>query len=214
MDTVYSRRQLRYLDAMGIPAWTRRQSEQPLVSSVVADAPVVEVNSPATANAGCTLDDFASWLSGLYLVQSARSKLLEGDPASTLLVVEDATLGGPGQRPFAGPSSRMFDAMLKAIELNRRSALLGTLVPLDAEVAVSPEPLGALTDVSPRAVLFYSMPAGQHGLHDFDALRERAHVLSNGVPCVVSYHPTYLMDNNQLKRAAWNDLKRVRQLLD
>ena len=36
----------------------------------------------------------------------------------------------------------------------------------------------------------------------------------NGIPVVPTYHPAYLLRNPKMKRAAWDDLKKVRGLLN
>ncbi|MBX2879434.1 MAG: hypothetical protein KTR32_05840 [Granulosicoccus sp.] len=219
MVAVYSRRQLRYLEVMGIPAWAHRCSEQNPLTASPSDSTQRSADSGQSSTTCDSVDDFPRWIFNAPLARSARSELLEGDANAHLLVIEDALpgvegYGVVGQRPFAGPPSRMFDAMLKAIDLTRRKTLLATLAPPTGAAGSSTDSLATISALSLRAVLYYSQPAAQHGLSDFDSLRDREHVLPNGVPCIVSYHPAYLMDNNHLKRAAWSDLKRVRQLLD
>lgn len=214
MDTVYSDRQLRYLDAMGIPAWTHRRSPQNHLESPMPEARPVTGAGANPIDTCQSADDFTIWLSRASLARSARSEMLEGNRDSALLIIEDASSSVAGQRPFSGPVSRLFDAMLKAIGLSRRNTLLATLAPSQDSMTSSGTSLAELQDLSLRAVLFYSIPSGQHGLNDFESLRNRDHVLSGEVPCIVSYHPAHLMSHNDLKRAAWDDLKRVKQLLE
>jgi DNA polymerase len=148
------------------------------------------------------------------------------DPA--LLVVGE----GPGAEedaqglPFVGPAGRLLDKMLEAIGMSRATnCYIANVVkcrpPMnrdpapDEQAACLPflERQAAL--LAPRAVLAAGRVAARALLGTKDGvskLRGRD-FLWRGVPLVVTYHPSALLRDPDLKRPAWEDLKRLRDLL-
>lgn len=230
---MYTAQQLRYLDAMGIPAWIERNhdtSSSIPSKAVTLDPPPMIADSPSVmpAPAASSPLSFVQWLSSECLsaasldatTSDSQTVYLTGPAQARLLVIADRKID-TSATPFSGPSAKLLQAMLQAISLARSSVLIGaTATPPSSSESSS----GASVDIatalhskgatSVRAVLFYTCPDGGHGYTDMDELRDVSHKLHSGVPCVVSYHPIWLLKNAELKRAAWNDLKRVRQLLD
>lgn len=148
----------------------------------------------------------------------------------------DAAQARAGQ-PFVGEAGALLQAMLRAVavqpdapEAERRAhlslaikccparpcsldaqALAACRAHLDAEIAL----------VRPRVLL----ALGRWAIHTLlaDALAGQRLVLSalrgrpwayRGVPVVVSYPPHYLLTHPQDKRAAWDDLKLARRVVD
>lgn len=216
---MYSRQQLRYLDAMGIPAWTERMAIQPPKHPQASPCEVEAAAAPVPAEAteATVESSFVPWLEQQALLAQTTGStavFLGGPATANLLLISDGH-ADPGDKPFAGQSSRLLQAMLQAIKLSRTEVLLGLTSALPAAgTATVQSALQDKTAAGVRVVLFYTCPGNHHGNTDLDKLRDRTHQLSNGLPCVVSYHPSCLLEQAELKRAAWNDLKRVRQLLD
>jgi len=196
---VYSRLQLQYLDVMGIPAWLERKGAVPAFGEL------------PPSDVGC--DDPSAWLSILALTGDPGA-VLTGPADASLLLLSDSAGESPGE-PFSGRSGHLLDAMLKAIDLSRGNVLLASA----AVAAGAPVPvlsaLGQHTAASTvRAMLYFTEPGASHQMADIDGLREQTHTLKGGLPCVVSYHPSWLLLHGEQKGSAWNDLKRIRSLLD
>ncbi|MGB4585423.1 MAG: uracil-DNA glycosylase, partial [Rectinemataceae bacterium] len=69
--------------------------------------------------------------------------------------------------------------------------------------------------LAPRAILCAGRTAAQALLattEGINRLRNRA-LDYNGIPVVATFHPSALLRDETLKRSAWEDLKRLRDLL-
>lgn len=127
--------------------------------------------------------------------------------------------------PFVGPSGQLLDAMLAAVGRGRQPSTAqqqvfianavkcrppGNRNPTPDELAAcAPFLRSQIELVKPRLVLALGRVAA-HSLLQTEApigrLRGTAHVLANGIPVVVSYHPSYLLRQPQDKARAWEDL--------
>jgi uracil-DNA glycosylase len=152
----------------------------------------------------------------------------EGDPAADLVVVGEA----PGAeedrtgRPFVGRAGRLLDKLLASIGLEREAVYICNVLkcrppqnrnPLSAEVeACSGFLRGQLVHVAPRAILACGTFPAQTLLSSTEAigrLRGRPHDYA-GIPLVPTYHPAALLRNPAWIRPVWEDLQRLRALLD
>jgi DNA polymerase len=153
----------------------------------------------------------------------------EGDVNADLLVVGEA----PGQeedltgRPFVGRGGRLLDLLLLTAGFERASIYVCNVLkcrppnnrnPLADEVdACTKKFLFAQLDaVAPRAILAVGKFAAQALLQSEESigrLRGITHTF-RGTPLIVTYHPAYLLRSPQMARVAWDDLQRVRKVLD
>ena len=130
--------------------------------------------------------------------------------------------------PFVGRAGRMLDAMLRAIGLERADVFIANTIkcrppsnrdPRADEVAacndyleqqlalVAPDVVVAVGRVAAQRLLRVDVPLGR--------MRGKTHRLAErDVPLVVTYHPAYLLRTPAQKARAWEDLKRVRALLE
>lgn len=163
-----------------------------------------------------------------------RQQAVAGDGVQTptILVVGEA----PGEqedqqgKPFVGRSGQLLDNMLKAIGHGRDTSVYITNVvkcrppgnrnPRDEEIlACAPYLARQIALLAPAVILAMGRFAA-HALLKTEAplqkLRESSHTLEVGgrsLPVVVTYHPAYLLRRPVDKRLAWEDLKRLRDLL-
>ncbi|MEM6808114.1 MAG: uracil-DNA glycosylase [Pseudomonadota bacterium] len=130
--------------------------------------------------------------------------------------------------PFVGRAGHMLDAMLRAIGCDRDTVFIANTIkcrppgnrdPRVDEVtacndyleqqltAVAPDVVIAVGRIAAQRLLQVEMPLGR--------MRGKTHQLPDrDVPLVVTYHPAYLLREPAQKARAWEDLKRVRALLE
>lgn len=152
----------------------------------------------------------------------------EGNPAADVLVVGEA----PGAeedrtgRPFVGRAGKLLDLLLAAVDLSRESVYIcnvlkcrppGNRNPQPEEIeACSPLLRRQVELVGPRVVLAVGTFAAQTLLEtstSIGRLRGEVHEY-HGVPLVPTYHPAALLRNPGWIRPVWEDLQRLRLVLD
>lgn len=158
----------------------------------------------------------------------SRPVFADGSPAARVLCVGEA----PGQRedetglPFVGRAGQLLDRLLLSAGLRRHDVFIcnvlkcrppGNRNPLPEEIErcspflrrqlalVEPEVVVAFGTFAARTLLGTAEPLGR--------LRGRTHRFE-GRPTVVTYHPAALLRNPGWTRATWEDLQRVRTMLD
>ncbi|MDM7993892.1 MAG: uracil-DNA glycosylase [Candidatus Fermentibacter sp.] len=152
----------------------------------------------------------------------------EGNPCSGVLVVGE----GPGAsedetgRPFVGRAGQLLDRILASVGLDRECCYIANVVKcrppanrvpsqdeadacawvLDAQIeAIGPGVILALGATAMARLLGLKCPLGQAraAVHDY-----------RGIPVVVTYHPAALLRTEALKRPVWDDMKKLRRLMD
>ena len=152
----------------------------------------------------------------------------EGSPRARLVFVGEA----PGReedlqgRPFVGAAGRLLTNMIEAMGLRREDVYIcnvlkdrppGNRTPEPAEVdaclgflerqlaLIHPRVICALGAVAARALL------GPH----VAITKVRGAVLDyHDIPVVPTFHPAYLLRNPPAKKLVWQDLKKVKRLLE
>lgn len=157
-----------------------------------------------------------------------------GHEQASVMIIGEA----PGEQedrqgePFVGRAGQLLDRMLSPIRLTRTEAQASSQVfianvlkcrppgnrnPLPAEVAqCEPYLMRQIAMVQPRVIIAMGRFAAQSLLKTSEPigrLRGRLHEVQ-GTPVVVTYHPAYLLRNPVDKGLVWDDLCRVRELLD
>ncbi len=140
---------------------------------------------------------------------------------------------GPGAEedrqglPFVGAAGQFLDKWLAAVGLSReRNAYIANMVkcrppgnrdPQEDEVkACFPYLLKQVELVRPLAILAVGRIAAQSLLgttQGIGSLRGTVHRW-RGIPLVATYHPSAVLRDANLKRPVWEDLKRLKALLD
>lgn len=152
----------------------------------------------------------------------------EGNPDADVLVVGEA----PGAeedrtgRPFVGRAGKLLDLLLASVGLAREEVYVcnvlkcrppGNRNPMADEVeACSPYLLRQVELVRPRVIAAFGTFAAQTLLGTttpIGKLRGKAHEFQ-GVPLVATYHPAALLRSPAWVRPTWEDLQRLREVLD
>ncbi|MDM0075026.1 uracil-DNA glycosylase family protein [Variovorax sp. J2P1-59] len=241
-------RQRAMLDEMGIKLfwWPKgEQVEAPAVAAAVApaagDAVVDEASveqrapaapvraravEPAAAPAMAPRAPVPATHGASILVDAPR--LLYGDaaaPQGGWLIVADMPpeLDGRHGEPFAGDAGRLFDNMLRALQLHDGETPVHLMRTHRGVASGQPESPRPIADVfaehaaalAPRLVLAMGPLAAQSLLQSGDPLgklRGRALPVAilpgvqDAPPVVATYHPAYLLRNPADKGRAWADL--------
>ena len=140
---------------------------------------------------------------------------------------------GPGAEediqglPFVGPAGKLLDKMLAAICLDRnQNCYIANIVKCRPPNNRTPLPEEADACISfleaqihllkPQMILAAGRTAGQNLLKtDAPLSRLRGQFYDyNGIPLMVTYHPSALLRDESLKRPAWDDLKTFRAKLE
>jgi len=150
-----------------------------------------------------------------------------GNPHADLMLIGEA----PGRdedlqgKPFVGRAGQLLTLMLQAIGLRREDVYIANVLkcrppnnrdPLPEEIAkCEPYLLRQIELIEPRLIVALGRIASASLLRTnlaLGKLREEIHRY-NEVPLIVTYHPAALLRNPQMKRNAWEDLKKVSDFL-
>lgn len=228
-------RRLASLDAMGIPAWTRRTDR------VLPGAPEPVLPSPtaapgdlrAPAGDGSAAEVAALGWDALEVRVSScmrcplhagrtRTVFGVGDREADWLIVGEAPGAEEDRRgePFVGRAGKLLDAMLAALGYDRGQVYIANVVKCRPPENRDPRPDEAascapyldrqIALLRPRILLAVGRVAAQR-LLDCDLpvgrLRGTVHRYGPaGIPLVVTWHPAYLLRRPEAKAEAWRDL--------
>lgn len=209
-----------YLDAMGIQLW--RQVEQH--GDAEADDRI-----ESTEEVWQQLEQAVAVCARCELHRSRTQTVFGvGSHSADLLIIGEA----PGRdedlqgEPFVGRAGQLLNAMLLAIGLKREQVYIANILKCRPPNNRDPRPEEAaacnswlqqqIELVKPGAILALGRVAA-HNLLNTDkslgALRTGRHSFA-GIPLIVTYHPAYLLRKPIDKRKSWQDLKRIKHLLD
>ena len=152
----------------------------------------------------------------------------EGNPNPRVLIIGE----GPGAqedesgKPFVGRAGQYLDKWIEAIGLSReRSVFITNVVkcrppenrdPEEGEMrSCFPYLLRQIALLKPEAILCLGRYAGRRisGL-ETSLSRLRGETYSfEGIPVIVTYHPSAVLRNADLRRPVWEDLQRLKRLL-
>jgi DNA polymerase len=212
------------------------ERDSPQTQTSVRQAPA---RAPQDA-AGSSESDGAGVLAGLEeavktctrcVLSSGRRRAVFGqgvlDPV--VLVIGE----GPGAEedkqglPFVGASGQLLDRMLASIGLFRdKNCYIANIVKCrppnnrepspDERAACMPYLRRQIALLKPRFILCAGRTAAQAMLDTSEGINKlRATIREfEGIPLVPTYHPSALLRDESLKRPAWEDLKRLRSLME
>lgn len=181
-----------YLKAMGIDLWVERDAEELSVPAVSNDAVTSDSAVPVRQWSADQLQQSLA----LLQVESCASNQAE------LLVVTEGSA-------FSDSCAELLGTMLNAIKIDASQWVrAGTMAAANQSMPLA----SAVNTVNPKAVVLMARSDG--AAHALDALRGVQHQLQGITPFVVTtFHPQDLLDNPEIKRPAWEDLKQLRQWL-
>jgi uracil-DNA glycosylase family 4 len=198
-----------YLEQMGINVWTKRDSRK-------AGNPLAELARTVSTCVRCPLSQ--------HRTQTVFSR---GNPNAPLMIIGEA----PGfyedkqGLPFVGKAGILLNQMLKSIDLNEDEVYIANILkcrppdnrdPKSDEIEQCSEHLTQqIAIVAPKLLLAVGRFSGQflaRKNQPLKELRQNVHYY-NDIPCLVSYHPAYLLRNPSDKKKAYGDLVRLKGLL-
>ncbi len=152
-----------------------------------------------------------------------------GNPDARLLCVGEAPdyEDDKSGQPFSGAAGELLDKILVAIGFVRKEIYLthaikcrpgGSHAPNDKEMtSCLPYLEQQIELIQPKLILALGSFAAQALLgkcQSIESYRNAPHTFGKGIQVVVTYHPADMLRNNSLKRPAWQDVQRLRQLYD
>ena len=164
---------------------------------------------------------------------ASKTVFFDGNPNSRVMIIGEA----PGAQedvqgiPFCGPSGKLLDNMLAAIELNRDTVYISNTVfwrppgnrqPSPEETAIClPFVEKHIALVKPTLLILTGGTATTTLLRkdaSISRLRGKLYEYTNGylqtpLPTVVTFHPSYLLRSPLQKALAWNDLLLIQEFL-
>jgi DNA polymerase len=139
---------------------------------------------------------------------------------------------GPGEeedrtgRPFVGAAGQYLDKWIPSIGLKRAECFIANTVKcrpprnreprLEEIAACLPYLMKQIRIVQPRTICCLGRIAAQTLLQttsSLGALRGKVHSWQ-GIPLVVTYHPSAVLRDTDLRKPAWDDLKLLKALLE
>jgi DNA polymerase len=217
-----------------VPAAVPRSSPD-LLPALPQRGPDGAASARAVARACGSLGELEAALArfeGCPLAETAtRLCFADGSAAASVMLVGEA----PGAeedrhgRPFSGPSGRLLDRMLAAIDLSRRDVYVTNVVywrppgnrqPTSSEIAtclpflerqielLRPRVLVSVGGVAARVLL--DLKDGVSKLRGRRFLYKPADGGGPEVPTFVMFHPAYLLRQPLHKRLAWRDMLQLR----
>jgi len=157
-----------------------------------------------------------------------------GNPKASIMIIGDAPGDEEDQQgtPFCGPSGVLLDKMFAAIGMNRENDLYitntvfwrppGNRQPSAEEAAICVPFLERhIALIAPKLLVLAGGTAASALLarpESISRLRGKTYPYTNpylteAIPALITYHPSYLLRQPTQKRAAWQDMKFIRSLL-
>ncbi|MFA5907357.1 MAG: uracil-DNA glycosylase [Vicinamibacterales bacterium] len=227
---------LRYYADMGVtglsrdPAWRERAEAAATEVRLKADATLVDTTSQAVSE---SLDDIKTEIGPACmrckLCTLGRSQTVfgVGNPKARLMFVGEA----PGEEedkrgePFVGRAGQLLTKIIEAIGLSREQVYIANVIkcrppenrnPESDEVAACEPYLFRQIDVvNPAVIVPLGKFAAQCLLKTTDPItRLRGRTFDyRGTTLIPTFHPAYLLRNPSAKREVWEDMKKVRAIL-
>jgi DNA polymerase len=152
----------------------------------------------------------------------------EGEPTARLLLIGEAPNADDDRSGIAisGPAGELLTKMLAAINLQRDEVYISNIIkcrppedrdPLPEEFSHCREFLDAQIEIIRPLVIVCLGPLAINGLlsspDEMASLRGKT-LNYRGIPVIPTFSPSSLLRDPRHKRDAWEDLKRVRRMLD
>ena len=180
-----------------------------------------------------SLDDFYYLINSCQKCQLGNSRknfvFGVGDKNADLLLVGEA----PGEKedlegiPFVGRAGKLLDKILSAISLSRDKGVYICNVlkcrppdnrdPLLSEIEqCEPYLKEQINLIKPKLIVALGRVAAKTLLKNDLALKDMRSIKYDyyGTPLIATYHPAALLRNQNLKPAAWEDFKWIRDLIN
>lgn len=150
-----------------------------------------------------------------------------GNPNADLLIIGEA----PGRdedlsgEPFVGRSGKLLTSILESIQLSREDVYIANILkcrppnnrrPSSSEVDTCEVYLHKQIElINPNYILALGLTAADTLLKEKNVMKDiRGEILKyQGKKLMITYHPSALLRNPNLKRPVWEDMKKLKSLL-
>ena len=220
---------LRYFAELGVtglsrdPVWRRRPD------AAASDDKAILVATSATDSLEIIKSDLGDDCRRCKLCTMGRSQIVfgVGNPRARLMFVGEA----PGEEedrrgePFVGRAGQLLTKIIEAIGLTRDQVYIANVIKCRPPGNRNPEPdevascepylFRQIDVIKPRVIVALGKFAAQSLLKTMDPItRMRGRVYDyRGVSLMPTFHPAYLLRNPSSKREVWEDMKKVRAIL-
>jgi len=182
------------------------------------------------------LQDAVENFDGCSICKTATKTVFsDGVASSEVMVIGEAPGANEDMKgiPFCGDSGQLLDKVLSSIELHRAENVYitntvfwrppGNRRPTDEELRIcQPFVEKHIALIRPKIIILVGSTASQALLGDLGPVsKQRMRVfeytncyLDYKVPCVVTFHPSYLLRQPSQKRAAWQDMLFIKKILN
>ncbi|HOD53500.1 MAG TPA: uracil-DNA glycosylase [Candidatus Cloacimonadota bacterium] len=164
------------------------------------------------------------------ILAKSRLKLVygEGHQSARIMLIGE----GPGAeenisgRPFIGEAGKLLTKMLQAININREQVYITNVVKCRPPGNRNPNPdeisqcmpflFQQIRIIKPQVILLLGKVATISLLHEnknMDQYRNEQPFEFEGIPVWITYHPSALLRNPDLKKLAWVDLQKFRDFV-
>ncbi len=220
---------LRFLRELGVQGFSRDATWRSRPASPAGQAPP----PAAEAEAGESLGDIRADLgecTRCKLHRLGRRQIVfgVGNPNADLMFVGEA----PGHdedvqgEPFVGRAGQLLTRIIEAIGLKREDVYIANVIKCRPPENRNPEPdevaecepfvFRQVASIKPRVIVALGTFAAQALLKTRDPIsRLRGRIyMYGGAKLVATFHPAFLLRSPDRKRDVWEDMKKVRALLN
>jgi len=218
------------------PKWRVRTSAQ-ASESAGPEAPAVQTSREMSGFSGTaaaeTLDDIMADIGAdcrrCKLCSLGRTQIVfgKGNPKARLMFVGEAPGEEEDERgePFVGRSGQLLTKIIEAIGLSREQVFIANVIKCRPPSNRNPEPdevascepylFRQIDVIQPKVIVPLGKFAAQSLLKTMDPITKlRGRQFDyRGAVLIPTFHPAYLLRNPSAKREVWDDMKKVREIL-
>ena len=228
---------LKYYAEIGVdgvsrdPQWRQRAATEPFdsVDAASGDVNLAQGTIDNDDNLAAIQTDIGPDCRRCKLCTLGRSQIVfgVGHPKARLMFVGEA----PGEEedkrgePFVGRAGQLLTKIIEAIGLTRDQVYIANVIKCRPPGNRNPEPdevaqcepflFRQIDAIQPRVIVPLGKFAAQSLLKTMDPItRLRGRQFEyRGAVLIPTFHPAYLLRNPSAKREVWEDMKKVRQIL-
>ncbi len=227
---------LQYFKEIGVDgvsrdaAWRARASEPASEPAAASPASAASPDSLASSESlGDIKTDIGAACTRCKLCTLGRSQIVfgVGNPKARLMFVGEA----PGEdedkkgEPFVGRAGQLLTKIIEAIGMTREQVYIANVIKCRPPNNRNPEPdevdscepflFRQIAVIKPKVIVPLGKFAAQSLLKTVDPItRLRGRQFEyRGAILIPTFHPAYLLRNPSAKREVWDDMKKVRDLL-
>jgi DNA polymerase len=228
---------LRFFEELGVagvsrdPAWRTRPAGKDEGGSARPHAPAPRAGAPADAGQILAMlqEEITPACDRCKLHALGRRQVVfgVGNPNAALMFVGEAPGADEDEQgePFVGRAGQLLTKIIEAIGLKRQDVYIANIIKCRPPGNRNPEPdeveqcepflFRQVEAIKPKVIVALGKFAAQSLLRTTDPItRLRGRAFNyRGATLVPTFHPAYLLRNPASKREVWEDMKKVRAIL-